>query len=98
MKESIRTRCLALGRLCQVAALIATAPAIAESTGLVVELDASRVQGTIRDVFGTNKKPSFDGRTLGTSVNAASLYSAFGLSQVRLHDAGIDLCTICTTQ
>lgn len=96
LNESMRTRCPALGMLCWVAALIATGPAVAESTGLIIELDASRVQGTIRDVFGTNKKPSFDGRTLGTSVNAASLYSAFGMSQVRLHDAGVDLCAIYT--
>lgn len=65
-----------------------------QTTGLSLEVDTQQALGTVRDVFGTNKKPSFSSQTPGTTLNASNLYTAFGLSQIRLHDSGVDLCTI----
>jgi len=80
------------------AVLAGTAPAQAQTGGtLLVEVDLARPQGAVRDVYGVNRKPGFDSRPPATgSQNAASLYRAFGISQVRLHDAGLDLCTTYT--
>lgn len=61
---------------------------------LSLEVDAAQTTGTIKDVFGVNKKPSFSARTPGSTVNASNLFTAFGVSQVRLHDAGVDLCAV----
>lgn len=61
---------------------------------LTVEVDAAQTTGTVRDVWGVNKKPTFGSRTPGSTVNASNLYAAFGVSQVRLHDAGVDLCAV----
>jgi len=63
---------------------------------LVVDVDLAKPAGAIRDVFGANRRPGFASRTPGLTHNAASLYAAFGLSQVRLHDSGLDHCPIYT--
>ncbi|MFO1252328.1 MAG: hypothetical protein U1E77_14610 [Inhella sp.] len=71
----------------------------ASAQSLRVELDLAQPQGAIRDVFGVNRKPGFSTKpTQGAAANldAANLYAAFGLSQVRLHDAGLDLCSTYT--
>lgn len=69
----------------------------AQTASLLVEVDASQTIGTVKDLFGVNKSPAFTtGKVGGSSVSAASLYSAFGVSQVRLHDAGVDLCSVYT--
>ncbi|MEN9796380.1 MAG: Beta-xylosidase [Pseudomonadota bacterium] len=60
---------------------------------LVVAVDVSAPQGPVRDVFGVNKAPTLQLRT-GGAVDATKLYDAFAVSQVRLHDVGIDPCTI----
>jgi hypothetical protein len=83
--------------LMAIAAACAPTCGFAQSGTLSVELDFSRTSGTVKDLFGVNKKPTFSvGRVGGAEVNAASLYQAFGVSQVRLHDAGVDLCAIYT--
>ena len=64
------------------------------TNSLTLEVDAAQTTGVIKDVFGVNKKPSFSSRTPGSTVNASNLYTAFGVSQVRLHDAGVDLCAV----
>ncbi len=68
--------------------------ATGQTSGLSLEVDAAQPTGAIRDVFGVNKKPSFSARTPGANIDASSLYTAFGVSQIRLHDAGVDLCAI----
>lgn len=77
--------------------LVATSAALSQgSSALVVEVDRAQDVGAIRDVFGVNRRPGFADRSGGTSMNAANLYAAFGVSQVRLHDAGLDLCPTYT--
>lgn len=61
---------------------------------LIVEVDASQPQAPLQDLLGVNKPPLFDSRTPGLRYDARPLYRAFGISQVRLHDAGVGLCNI----
>ena len=68
----------------------------AQTSTVTVEVDAAQPQSALRDLTGANKKPTFNGQFDGLPFNAASLYKAFGISQVRLHDAGLDLCTTYT--
>lgn len=69
----------------------------AQGNPLSVEVDVSQVGGMIVDLFGVNRKTTFTtSKTGGTNVDAGSLYTAFKVSQVRLHDAGVDLCTVYT--
>ena len=68
--------------------------ALGQTSGLTLEVDTSLATGPIRDVVGVNKKPSFSARAADSTTDASNLYTAFGLSQVRLHDSGVDLCTI----
>lgn len=73
----------------------------------VVEVDTAVMQGMIRDLLGVNRKPGFIAKSLtnttssistpnSTYLDAGMLYSAFGISQVRLHDDDIDLCKVYT--
>jgi hypothetical protein len=62
----------------------------------VVKLDAGSVGGSVRDVLGVNKRPTASAQTPGSSWDGTGLYQAFGVSQVRLHDAGVDLCSTYT--
>jgi hypothetical protein len=68
--------------------------AVGQTASVSLEVDVAQVAGVVRDVFGVNKKPSFSNRSPAYSVDASNLYTAFGLSQVRLHDAGVDLCSV----
>ena len=69
----------------------------ARSTTLQVQLDLSGATGSVRDMFGVNRRPTAAARTLGTSeYDGTNLYKAFGVSQVRMHDTGVDLCTTYT--
>lgn len=87
------TVALITGSLC----LGVSATAIAQSSTLTIDVDVSQSSGKVKDLFGANKKTTFStGKVGGTNVNAASLYKAFGVSQVRLHDAGVDLCVVYT--
>lgn len=69
---------------------------------LVVEVDTTSDRGTVRDLYGANRRPGFSLRAAtgagsgSGQANAASLYAAFGISQVRTHDSGLDLCGIYT--
>lgn len=75
------------------ATLLAALPSPAQT---VVEVDLAQPLGAMRDLVGTNKKPVAAAQTPGVNWDGTSLYTAFGLSQVRLHDAGVDLCTTYT--
>lgn len=77
-------------------ALLLTDVAHGQSSGVTVEVDTGQSAGTIRDLFGVNRKPSATAQTGGTNWDAASLYAAFGLTQVRTHDTGVDLCSTYT--
>lgn len=72
------------------------------SAAALVKLDAGSVSGSVRDLLGVNKRPtasaqaSAGAQTTGSRWDGRSLYQAFGVSQVRLHDAGVDLCTTYT--
>lgn len=66
------------------------------SAAAVVKLDALAPGGSVRDLLGANKRPTAASQTPGTSWDGTTLYTAFGVSQVRLHDAGADLCTTYT--
>jgi hypothetical protein len=68
----------------------------AQSATVSVEVDAAQVGAAVRDLFGVNRKPTFSAKTSTVSWNAASLYPAFGVSQVLLHDSQLDLCTTYT--
>jgi len=64
---------------------------------LQVQLDVSASSGAVRDVFGVNRRPTSAARTTGASdTDGTNLYTAFGVSQVRMHDTGVDLCTTYT--
>lgn len=48
-----------------------------------------------RDLLGANRPPRFEGRMAPFHrYDASALYRAFGVTSVRLHDAGVDLCEI----
>lgn len=81
-----------------VLAAVVAGAAHAQSGALTVTLDVSQRSGSVKDLFGANRKPTFTvGKTAGSaSADASSLYAAFGVTQVRLHDSGVDLCTIYT--
>lgn len=72
------------------------------TANLIVEVDAASSSGGIRDLFGVNRKPTFSSRNAslgsdsGTDWNIARLYAAFGISQIRLHDSGFDICDTYT--
>lgn len=68
-------------------------PANAAST-FTVQVAANQTQGTFKDLLGVNKPPNFAGKTPGTSYDGSNLYTSFGVSQIRLHDSGLDLCSI----
>lgn len=68
----------------------------AQTTTVTVEVDAAQPNGSIRDLFGTNRRPTASAQTPGTSWSGSTLYSSFGLTQIRTHDTGIDLCTTYT--
>lgn len=73
--------------------MVAMAGQAAGQTGsLSLEVDTAQTAGAVKDVFGVNKRPSFSLRTPGSTINASGLFAAFGVSQIRLHDAGVDLC------
>lgn len=74
--------------------LSVSGPTAAQTTGLTLEVDVAQTSGVIKDLFGVNKPPTFSTRTPVSNVDASSLYAAFGVSQIRLHDAGVDLCAI----
>lgn len=61
-----------------------------------VKVDLSKPGAAFRDVLGVNRKPIEASQTAGTSWSGVSLYKAFNVSQIRLHDSGVDLCTIYT--
>ena len=82
-------------------------PVVEAADITLIEVDTSVVQGTMLDLLGVNRKPSFIAKSrlntttsISTSnssnLDAGLLYSAFGVSQVRLHDDDIDLCTVYT--
>ena len=77
-------------------ALAAGLQAHAQTPTVTIEVDTAQTQGALRDLLGANKKPTFSSQTSASTINAASLFPAFGISQVRLHDAGLDLCTTYT--
>lgn len=83
-----------LTRPCRHLILLMAAAALpaAGQTALVVDVDAASDRGTVRDLYGVNRRPGFSARGGGTPLSAANLYAAFGVSQVRTHDSGLDLC------
>lgn len=88
---------LSAQRLLPWLALAAGAAAAQGSGTLVVDVDIASEQGRVQDVFGVNRRPGFtSSRSGGPYLNAATLYAAFGISQVRTHDTGLDLCNTYT--
>jgi len=85
---------LVVGCLSAALTLLAAAPASAQS--LVVEVDVAANPGPVRDLNGVNRRPGFSLRTPPLAVDATELYAAFGVSQVRTHDTGLDLCEAYT--
>jgi hypothetical protein len=77
-------------------ALLVSWAAYAETPTVSVEVDTTQAGAAVRDLFGVNRKPTFSSQTPGLTWNAALLYPAFGVSQVRLHDSSLDLCTTYT--
>ncbi|MBI5258067.1 MAG: hypothetical protein HY855_16310 [Burkholderiales bacterium] len=76
-----------------VTGLLVCGAACAQAT-TTVEVDAGQPQAALRDLRGVNKAPVFTSKTPGQRHDAGTLYRAFGVSQVRLHDSGADLCSI----
>jgi hypothetical protein len=88
---ALRRKGVAMIRILAVTALVCAAVSGWAQT-VTVEVDAGEVVGSVRDLFGVNRKPTFNGQSSGTTWNLAGLYPAFGITQVRLHDSGLDLC------
>ena len=67
------------------------------AAAVVVEVDTASNAGVVQDLFGVNRRPGFtENKAGGALLSAASLYAAFGVSQVRTHDTGVDLCSTYT--
>jgi hypothetical protein len=66
------------------------------STNQVVIVDFCTSTGDVRDIFGVNKPPTTnDLQTgLGNSYNLASVFTVFGISSMRFHDSGLDICEV----
>jgi hypothetical protein len=62
------------------------------SSTVLVTVDASSSAGAIADLFGVNRKPTAAPQSGGTSWDGTTLYTAFGISQVRVHGGGMDIC------
>lgn len=67
------------------------------SVPLAIVIDFAQPKGAIRDLLGANRSPAFaDKKNGGTPFNGATLLKAFGITQIRLHDADLDLCQVYT--
>ncbi|MEY2953047.1 MAG: hypothetical protein RLZZ401_1134, partial [Pseudomonadota bacterium] len=64
----------------------------AAAATLLVKVDAGKPGTAMRDLLGVNRKPVETSQTPGTSWDGTSLYKAFGVTQIRLHDSGVDMC------
>ncbi|MBM3782607.1 MAG: DUF898 domain-containing protein [Acidobacteria bacterium] len=73
---------------------LSASPVAAQS--LIVDVDVSVNAGAVRHLNGVNRRPGFSLRTPPLAVDATELYAAFGISQVRTHDTGLDLCETYT--
>jgi hypothetical protein len=63
------------------------------ASNIRIEVDTTAVGGSVRDLFGVNKSARALQKMGSTDMyNVASLYKQFGVSHVRAHDNGIDLC------
>lgn len=65
----------------------------ASGISATIEVDTAQGRGAVRDLFGVNKNPRAP-QTFGSTTihNVAALYQQLGISHVRTHDCGIDLC------
>lgn len=72
--------------------LLPAASLLHAAASVTIEVDAAASGGPVRDLLGVNRDPLVAAQTAGTVWNGAPLYPAFGISQVRLHDTGVDLC------
>ncbi|MEI6206556.1 MAG: VCBS repeat-containing protein, partial [Desulfuromonadales bacterium] len=63
------------------------------AAGVSIEVDTAQVGGAVRDLFGVNKNPRAS-QFVGSSnmYNVSALYQQLGVSHVRTHDCGLDLC------
>lgn len=77
----------------QSASIAVTVVATAAPT-VTVKVDASSSGSALADLLGVNRLPTATSQTPGTSWDGGALYTAFGVSQVRVHDGAIDLCTV----
>jgi hypothetical protein len=67
---------------------------LTRADNVTVEVDTAQPQGAVKDLLGVNKGPTFSAKQGSTTYDATLLYAQFGITQARLHDSGIDLCTI----
>jgi hypothetical protein len=62
------------------------------SSTVLLTVDASTPGGTLADLYGVNRKPTAAPQGGGTGWDGTSLYTAFGISQIRVHGGGMDIC------
>ncbi|MBW1881150.1 MAG: hypothetical protein JRJ84_22580, partial [Deltaproteobacteria bacterium] len=61
---------------------------------LVVTVDLGTDLGIARSLTGVNRSPIIEARTTTDTFDFSSLWGAFGVHSVRLHDAPVDVCRI----
>lgn len=67
------------------------------STEYAVILDFDEQMGAYRDLLGVNRSPAWSTRgEESKQYNGAALLREFGITQIRLHSAGLDHCAIYT--
>lgn len=64
------------------------------ATTLAIEIDAAQPQAALRSLTGVNKPPTFSNQTSSQQYDGSQLYKGFGVSEIRMHDSGGDLCTV----
>lgn len=96
--ESLTSACAAFDQLIE-AEIAEEDTALYPTDAVAVVMDASLVTQPFKDLLGVNRSPLFEGKTpggfsTGETYNGSALLDAFGISEIRLHDAGVDLCEI----
>ena len=67
------------------------------STETAIVLDFDEQSGSYRDLLGVNRSPAWSTRGEESKrYNGSALLREFGVTQIRMHSAGIDLCAVYT--
>lgn len=96
LRSSRQSACVAVFVLAIARGAFSATPLPTDAWAVVIDATpSSTAPATARDLLGVNRPPRFDGRIAPIHrYDASALYRAFGVTSVRLHDAGLALCEI----